>query len=76
MITTRELEELGFVLDDKYGDKEQYVYELDNCVLSVLFEEYGKKFKILMYQNGYVGDIELLGDINTERIKKILHAFQ
>lgn len=76
MITTKEIEELGFVLDDKWNDVEQWLYEFDSCTLAVHFSDYGKSAKIAIYESGYIADIELKGEVTIERIENLIKALQ
>jgi len=76
MITTKEIEALGFVLDDKWNDKEQWLYELDNCALSLVFSEYGKTVALEIYESGYTASIELKGEVTIERIINLIKALQ
>lgn len=76
MITTKEISELGFVLDDKWNDAEQWLYELDNCGIVVDFRDFGKKYKIYLTESDYVASIELKGEVTIERIKNLIKALQ
>lgn len=76
MITTKEIEALGFVLDDKWNDKEQWLYELDNCALNVIFSDYGKTVALEIYESGYTASIELKGEVTIERITNLIKALQ
>lgn len=76
MITTRDIEALGFVLDDHGGSWEQWLMEFDNCSLGAVFHNYGKAFELHIYQNGYTANIELKGEVTLERIKKLIEALR
>lgn len=76
MITTKEIEALGFVLDDKFASVERWIYELDSCSVCVEFLEYGKKSNILIYESGYTAEIELKGEVTIERITNLIKALQ
>lgn len=76
MITTKEIEALGFVLDDKFGKVERWLYELDSCAVCLEFMDYGKTVFIHLYEAGYEGSIELKGEVTIERIKNLIKALQ
>lgn len=76
MITTRDIEALGFVLDDRGRSWEQWLMEFDNCSLGVVFYKYGKFFELHIYQNGFTSQIQLKGEVTLERIKKLIEALR
>ena len=76
MITTKEIEELGFVLDDKWNDKEQWLYEFYNCALCLRTSNYGKKIKLSIYESGYTAEIQLKGEVTKTRIENLIKALQ
>lgn len=76
MITTKEIEALGFVLNDQWGPTEEWIYDFDSCSLSVQFYDYGKRHTIHMYEQGYSCEIQLKGEVTIERITNLIKALQ
>lgn len=76
MITTKEIEALGFVFNDKGVSWEQWLYELDNCAVGIDFLDYGKTVALEIYESGYTASIELKGEVTIEKIKNLIKALQ
>lgn len=76
MITTREIEALGFEFNDKGSTWEEWLIEFETCTLSVNFYHNGKTVELRIYQLGYTTHIELKGEVTIERIKNLIKALQ